>query len=113
MRIILHWVLISVAVWLTSKLVMDIFLDPIWVAAVVGACIKLFNMFVRPIIKILTLPLNLLTLGLFSLIVNGALFWYLGTLIDGFSVGTFQAAFIGALMVSIFNWLLTKVFHFD
>lgn len=113
MKIILHWILISVAVFATSKLINGVIVDPLWVALVVGACLTLFNMFIKPIVNILTLPINAITLGLFSLVVNGALFWYLGTLIKGFSVDGFYAAFVGALLVSIINWLLKKVFHYD
>ncbi len=113
MRIILHWVLISISVYVASKVIDGIFIDPIWMAFVVGACLALFNMFIKPVIKILTLPLNLITLGLFSLVINGAIFWYLGTIINGFMVTTFWAAFLGALIVSVLNWILSKVFHFD
>jgi putative membrane protein len=113
MKIILHWVLLSVAVYATTFIVSGISVNPIWVALIVGACLTLFNMVVRPIINILTLPINLLTLGLFSLVVNGAIFWYLGKYIDGFTVTSFTAAFVGALLVSIINWILQKVFHFD
>jgi uncharacterized membrane protein YvlD (DUF360 family) len=45
--------------------------------------------------------------------VNGLLFWFLGNAIKGFSVDTFSAAFFGALLMSIINWILKKVFHFD
>jgi putative membrane protein len=113
MRIILHWIILSVAVWATTQIVSGVTVDPIWVALVVGACLTLFNMFLRPVINILTLPINVVTLGLFSLVVNGVLFWYLGTLIRGFSVTTFTAAFVGALIVSVLNWILTKLFNFN
>jgi putative membrane protein len=114
MRIVLHWIILSVAVWVTTQLVGGVIVDPIWVALIVGACLTLFNMFLKPIINILTLPLNILTLGLFSLVVNGALFWYLGSgTIKGFSVSTFEAAFVGALLVSVLNWILRKILHFD
>ena len=112
MKIILHWIILSVAVFATTKIISGITVDPLWVALIVGACLTLFNMFIKPIINILTLPINIITLGLFSLIINGALFWYLGTLIKGFQVTTFYAAFVGALIVSIINWILIKVFHF-
>lgn len=113
MKLILHWILISVAVFVTSKIISGVVLDPIWVSLVVGACLTLFNMFIKPVVNILTLPINALTLGIFSLVVNGALFWYLGTMIKGFEVKTFYAAFVGALLVSVINWFLKKVFHFD
>lgn len=113
MKIILHWLLISVAVFVTTKIIDGVVVSPIWVALVVGACLTLFNMFIKPIVNVLTLPINAITLGLFSLVINGALFWYLGTLIKGFTVDGFYAAFVGALLVSIINWLLKKVFHYD
>ncbi len=113
MKIILHWIILSVAVWLTTQIVFGITLSSLWVAFIVGACLTLFNMFIKPIINILTLPLNIITLGFFSLIINGLLFFYLGTFIKGFTVDTFKAAFIGALLVSLVNWLLNKVFHLD
>jgi putative membrane protein len=111
MKIILNWVLISVSVFVTTKIISGIVVDPIWVALVVGACLTLFNMFIKPIIKVLTLPLNILTLGLFSLVINSVLFWYLGTFIKGFEVSTLVAAFVGAIVVSVINWLFSKVFR--
>jgi putative membrane protein len=113
MKIILHWLILSVAVFATTYIISGITVTPIYVALIVGACLSLFNMIIKPIINILTLPLNIITLGLFSLVINGALFWYLGTLVKGFHVETFYAAFMGALLVSIINWVLNKVFHFD
>lgn len=113
MKIIIHWILLSIAVFATSKIISGITIDPLYIVLVVGACLTLFSMFIKPIINILTLPINLITLGLFSLVINGAVFWYLGTLVKGFSVATFYAAFVGALLVAIINWILNKVFHFD
>lgn len=113
MRIIIHWIIISIAVWLTTQIISGISVNPIWVSLIVGACLTLFNMFIKPIISILTLPINIITLGLFSLVVNGLLFWYLGKVIQGFSVTTFTAAFIGALLVSIINWFIAKFLRLD
>ncbi len=113
MRIILHWIILSGAVWLTTQIVTGVTVEPVWVALIVGACLTLFNMFLKPVINILTLPLNILTLGIFSLLVNGILFWYLGKFIRGFTVEDFTAAFVGALLVSVINWILNKLFHFN
>lgn len=112
MKLILHWVILSVAVFATTKIISGVTVSPIWVALIVGACLTLFNMFVKPVINILTLPINLVTLGIFSLVINGIVFWYLGTFIQGFKVSSFYAAFMGALIVSVINWLLKKIFHF-
>ena len=113
MRIIAHWIILSIAVWATTRFVDGVTVDPVWVSAVVGACLTLFNMFLRPVINILTLPLNFATLGFFALVVNGLIFWYLGTIIKGFQVDGFYAAFAGALVVSVLNWLITKVLRTD
>jgi putative membrane protein len=114
MKIILRWVILSVVVFLTTKIVSGVQVDPLWTSLIVGGCLTLVNMFIKPIINILTLPLNMITLGLFSLVVNGAIFWYLGSgVINGFSVTDFYSGFIGALFVSILNWLMSKMVHFD
>jgi len=113
MKIILHWIIISVAVLFSTRIISDINVNPLWVVLIVGACLTLFNMFIKPVVSILTLPLNIVTLGIFSLIVNGLLYWYLGSIIKGFSVGTFSAAFFGALLVSVVDWILKKVFRLD
>ncbi len=111
MRILLHWLALSIAIWATTFFVKEgISINPVWMVLIVGACLTLINMFLRPIINLLTLPLNVLTLGFFSLFINGAIFWYLGSgVINGFSVTTFTAAFIGALVVSVLNWIITKL----
>jgi len=114
MKIILHWIILSASVFATTYIVSGITLSPVLTTAlVVGACLTLFNMFIKPILSILTLPLNIVTLRLFSLVINGLLFWFLGTVIKGFDVSTFSAAFVGAILVSVINWILKKVFHFD
>ncbi len=113
MKIILHWIIISFSVLVATRIISGINVSPLWVVLIVGACLTLFNMFIKPVISILTLPLNIVTLGLFSLVVNGLLFWYLGTIVKGFTVSGFYSAFIGALFVSVINWMLKKVFNFD
>lgn len=114
MKLIFHWIIISASVFATTYIVTGVTLNPVFsTALVVGACLTLFNMFIKPIINILTLPLNIVTLGIFSLVINGLLFLFLGIVIKGFEVKTFGAAFVGALLVSLINWLLRKIFNFD
>jgi len=115
MKLILHWLIISGAVYGTTYVVSGVTLEKpiIATALIVGACLTLFNMFVKPIVSILTLPLNIVTLGLFSLIINGLLFWFLGTVINGLSVNGFRAAFVGAIIISIIAWILNKIFRLD
>ncbi len=76
------------------------------IAAVLFAVI---NFAIKPIIRVITLPLNILTLGLFGLLVNVLLFWFVASIIAGFSVATFIAAFWGALALTVANWILEKL----
>jgi putative membrane protein len=72
-----------------------------YTAALVAAfVIGLFNMVVRPVLVVLTLPVTLLTLGLFLFVINAATFWFAASVMDGFNVNGFAAALIGSLIYS-------------
>ncbi|MCE9585239.1 phage holin family protein [Candidatus Nomurabacteria bacterium] len=113
MKIILHWLAISLAVFLTAYFLPDINLAYFYTAIIIGAVLTLINYTVKPIIKIITLPINILTLGLFSLVINGLIFYFLGHIISGFYVADFMSAFYGALIVSVLNWILSKFLIID
>ena len=67
----------------------------------------LINTLIRPLLILLTLPVTLLTLGLFIFVINGLLFWWVGSFVDGFHVSGFWAGFFGAIVYSIISWLLS------
>ncbi len=71
--------------------------------------LALVNLIIRPIVKVLTLPINILTLGLFSLIINAAMLWIVDHFVEGFSVFGFWGYFLGALAISIINSVLYKL----
>jgi len=71
--------------------------------------LALVNLIIRPIVKVLTLPINILTLGLFSLIINAAMLWIVVHFVEGFSVSGFWGYFLGALAISIINSVLYKL----
>jgi putative membrane protein len=71
------------------------------------------NAFLRPLILILTLPVNLLTLGLFTLLVNASLFYLASFLVEGFEIAGFWYAFLGALVFSIISFLLSMLVDMD
>ena len=66
-------------------------------------------MFLKPILILLTLPVTILTLGLFTIVINGFLFWLLSTFVKGFTVESFGAALIGAITLSLVSWLIDRV----
>jgi putative membrane protein len=83
------------------------------VAALIGASLLLgiLNAFVRPILLIIGAPLILLTLGLFILIVNGLMLYWVPSVISGFHVENFRSAFWGALVIAIISWMLSAFFR--
>jgi putative membrane protein len=79
-------------------------------AALVGALVLgLVNAVIRPILVLLTLPVTVLTLGLFIFVINGLLFWGVGSFIDGFHVGGFWSGVLGAIVFSVISWALSAL----
>lgn len=109
MKIILHWIILTLAILAAAYVVPGIHVSGFLVALIVAAILAFINTIIKPLVTILTLPINIVTLGLFSLVINGLFFWFVASLINGFSIDNFQAAIIGALIVSVINWLGNRV----
>ncbi len=109
MKILIHWLILAVAVFASQYVVPGIHVESVLTAVIVAAVLAFINTIIKPIVKILTLPLTILTLGLFSLVINALFFWFVAALISGFSLENFMAAFLGALIVSVLNWIGEKV----
>lgn len=105
MNIILNWLVLTLTIFGLAYFVPGIAVDSVVTGIIVGACLAFINLCVRPIIKVLTLPINLLTLGLFSLVINALLFWGLSVVIPGFTLATITATLIGSLTVAVISWL--------
>jgi len=104
---IIRWLINAVGLLIVSKLMQSIEIDGVLTAIVAAAVIGIINIFLRPILLILTLPINILTLGLFTLVINGIIFYFVGNIVEGFHVTGYLAAFLGALILSIINVLAT------
>jgi putative membrane protein len=107
MKLILRWLLNALALWVTDLLLPGITiagLGPLLLAALV---IGLINALIRPVLLILTIPITILTLGLFLLILNGLLFWLAAALVPGFTVAGFGWAFLGALIMALVGFALS------
>ena len=109
MKLLLVWVLNALALLAVAYLVPDIHVAGFTAALVAALVIGLVNMLIKPILVLLTLPITVLTLGLFILVINGLLFYAVGSWLEGFEVNTFLAGMIGALLYSIFTWLLSAL----
>jgi putative membrane protein len=109
MSFLLHWLTVAVALWLTTLIVGGVRVDST-VTLLIGALVLgLVNALVRPVLVLLTLPLTILTLGLFYLVVNGLVFGLAAALVPGFSVDSFGSAVLGALVVSIVSWIVGSI----
>jgi putative membrane protein len=105
-RILLHWLSLAVALWLTAWLLPGVHLADGWALALGTIALGLVNALVRPVLALLTLPLTVFTLGLFYLVVNGVSFAAAAWLVPGFSVDSAWQAILGALVCSLLSWLL-------
>ncbi len=109
MKLLLIWLLNALALLAVAYFVPGIHVAGLAAALVAALVIGLVNMLIRPILVLLTLPITVLTLGLFILVINGVLFYAVGHWLQGFEVKTLLAGIIGALLYSIFSWLLSAL----
>jgi putative membrane protein len=110
MRIILALVGNALALLATTVVPGIVFKGDLVTLVVAGAIFGLFNLIVRPLAMLLSLPLLILTLGLFYFILNGILLYVASLLIPGYTIAGFVPALIGSLVVTVVNWLLHALF---
>jgi putative membrane protein len=108
-RLLLVWLINAVALLALPYLLSSITVDSIPTALIAALVLGLINTFIRPLLILLTLPATLLTLGLFIFVINGLLFWFVGSLVQGFHVAGFWSAFFGAILYSIISWALSAL----
>ena len=109
MRILLVWLVNALALIAVAYLMPSITVSSFWTALVAALVLGLVNAIIRPVLILLTLPVSVLTLGLFILVLNGLLFWFVGSFVEGFTVGGFWAGFFGAILFSIVSWALSAL----
>ena len=97
------------AIMLAASILPGIGVDGLVPALAAAVLLGLVNAFVRPVLLILTLPITLVTLGLFLLVLNGLCFWLVASLVKGFHVAGFGSALLGALVVSVVSWIVTAL----
>lgn len=99
----LKWVGLALAMMFVGWIVPGITISNFVTALIAAAVIALVNIFIKPILVFLTLPINILTLGIFILVINALLFMFVAYLVPGVEVNGFWSAFIGALLLSILS----------
>jgi putative membrane protein len=108
-RLALVWLINALALIAVAYLMPSVAVSSFGAALVAALVLGLINAFVRPILVLLTLPVTILTLGLFIFVLNGLLFWAVAEWVEGFVVGGFWSGVIGAILFSIVSWLLSAV----
>ena len=109
MRLLLVWLINAVALLALPYLMPSITVDSVPTALIAALILGLINTFIRPLLILLTLPATLVTLGLFIFVINGLLFWFVGSFVEGFHVAGFWSAVFGAILYSIISWALSAL----
>lgn len=109
MAFLIHWLIRAVAVVLTAYLLPGVRLSGFAAALITAAVLALINTFIRPLLLLLTLPFNILTLGLFTFVINALLIMLTSALVPGFTVDGFVTALIFSLVLAIVNFLLALI----
>jgi putative membrane protein len=109
MRLVIAWLINALALLALTYLFTSIHVDSFVTALVAALVLGLINTLIRPLLVLLTLPVTLLTLGLFIFVINGLLFWFVGSFIRGFTVDGFWAGVFGAIVYSLISWALSSL----
>ncbi|PKM79244.1 MAG: hypothetical protein CVU88_06795 [Firmicutes bacterium HGW-Firmicutes-13] len=108
--LIVRWIINGLALYLTAHIIEGINIESFIASLFAAFILGLVNAVIRPIINILTLPINFLTLGLFTLVINGFMLWLVGDVVAGFEVqNVFFAGIFGAIVLSIISGILTML----
>ncbi|OZI31995.1 hypothetical protein CAL29_29570 [Bordetella genomosp. 10] len=109
MSLILVWILNAVALLIVAYVLPGISVASFGSALIAALVLGLLNMLVKPVLVLLTLPITIVTLGLFLIVLNALLFWFAGSILKGFQVNGFWWAMIGAVLYSIISGLLSML----
>ncbi len=109
MRLLATWLINALALLALPYLMQSVSIASFGTALVVAVVLGFVNTIIRPILLLLTLPVTVLTMGLFIFVINGLMFWAVANLVDGFHVAGFWSAVGGALLYSVISWTLSTL----
>lgn len=110
-RLIIRWLVNALSLLVTAALVPGVVLRGVIPSLLAAAVLGIVNALIRPILLLLSLPLNLVTLGLFTLVINALMLWLTSALVPGFSIRGFWAAFFGSIVLSLISFILSRLIH--
>jgi putative membrane protein len=109
MRLLIVWLINAAALFVLPYLMKSIRIESFTAALTAALVLGLVNTLIRPILVLLTLPVTVLTLGLFIFVINGLLFWAVANFVPGFRVAGFWSAVGGAILYSLISWALSSL----
>jgi putative membrane protein len=109
MVILIHWLITTVAIIISAYVLPGVTVTGLFAALVTALVLGFLNAIIRPILLILTLPLNILTLGLFTFVINALLIMLTSAIVPGFEVRNFWWALLFSLVLSLINYILNKI----
>jgi len=109
MKLLLKWLILAASILAASYLLHGVFISGLWTALILAIVLGLINVIIKPVLILITLPINILTLGLFTLVINALLIMLSSTIVKGFEIGGFWNALLFSIVVSVFNYLLSKL----
>ena len=109
LRLLVVWLINALALMAVAYLMPSIQVSSFGAALVAALVLGLVNAAIRPVLVLLTLPVTILTLGLFIFVLNGLLFWMVGSWLQGFEVAGFWPAVFGAILFSLVSWALSAL----
>ncbi len=109
MFIVFRWLILTGSIILASYLLDGIAVAGFWSAFFAAAILGVINTLLKPLLLLLTLPINIMTLGLFTFVINAVLLSLVSVIVPGFEVRGFGAAFLGALVITITNWFVNML----
>jgi putative membrane protein len=106
MAFIIHWLVVAIGLWVATQIVPGVTVTSWSTLALAALVLGFVNAIVKPVLVILTLPITVLTLGLFYLVVNAVAFGLAAAIVPGFSIASFTSAILGALVTSVVSWFV-------
>lgn len=107
-RLIAKLLIMALAILAVAEVLKGVSVESFYIASIVAVILGFINVLIRPILIILTLPINIVTLGLFTFVINGVLLWFVASFVDGFAVDGFLTAVLAAFIIAAINWLGEK-----
>ena len=108
-NLLIVWLINALALLALPYVVPSVQVESFMTALVAALLLGLVNSLIRPLLVLLTLPVTIVTLGLFVFVINALLFWFVASFVKGFSVGGFWSAFFGAIVYALISWAASQL----